>query len=304
MTQPKSAYEIWLELGNTGSKEDFLNSLKGADAQDSALPGPAGTTATIEIGEVLTGEAGTAAVVQNVGTDTAAKLNFTIPRGEKGLVGDVNLAGPIEDETITCNIEDLQSIIDNLPKFLNKNVTINVNPGITDNHIHIEHFFGYGALNIRGADSVTNTHSLKSFYILNCKNHMDLSGFNITADGINIETYHYGVSVNNCSLVSISYFNITGGEKTNGDNWGIWNWGSKIHIYNTTISNKSTAIASLLDGTAMVHTIFGTGNNVCFGAYYGGTIRKIAPSSITGTTLNGYGAAGLIINTNGGGVGS
>lgn len=25
----KSAYDIWLELGNVGSKEDFLNSLKG-----------------------------------------------------------------------------------------------------------------------------------------------------------------------------------------------------------------------------------------------------------------------------------
>ena len=29
----KSAYEIWLENGNTGTEEDFLNSLKGKDAK-------------------------------------------------------------------------------------------------------------------------------------------------------------------------------------------------------------------------------------------------------------------------------
>lgn len=29
----KSAYEIWLELGNEGSEEDFINSLKGKDAE-------------------------------------------------------------------------------------------------------------------------------------------------------------------------------------------------------------------------------------------------------------------------------
>ncbi len=30
----KSAYDIWLELGNEGSKEDFINSLKGSDGID------------------------------------------------------------------------------------------------------------------------------------------------------------------------------------------------------------------------------------------------------------------------------
>jgi parallel beta-helix repeat protein len=45
MPQPESAYEIWLALGNTGTKEDFLNSLKGekgADGKDGGgvLPAP------------------------------------------------------------------------------------------------------------------------------------------------------------------------------------------------------------------------------------------------------------------------
>ena len=29
-----SAYEVWLEQGNTGTEEDFLNSLKGIDGKD------------------------------------------------------------------------------------------------------------------------------------------------------------------------------------------------------------------------------------------------------------------------------
>lgn len=34
-----SAYDIWLELGNTGSKQDFIDSLKG-DKGDSYTPNP------------------------------------------------------------------------------------------------------------------------------------------------------------------------------------------------------------------------------------------------------------------------
>lgn len=37
----KSAYELWLESGNSGTREDFLNSLKGQDGRngDGGLPG-------------------------------------------------------------------------------------------------------------------------------------------------------------------------------------------------------------------------------------------------------------------------
>lgn len=46
-----------------------------------------GRGATVSIGTVQTGEAGTLAKVTNSGTSTDAILNFTIPRGEKGNVG-------------------------------------------------------------------------------------------------------------------------------------------------------------------------------------------------------------------------
>lgn len=59
--------------------------------------GPDGKAATITVGTVLTGEPGTQVSVTNSGTSTDAILNFTIPRGEKGLQGDTGPAGPKGD---------------------------------------------------------------------------------------------------------------------------------------------------------------------------------------------------------------
>lgn len=55
-------------------------------------PGAPGTAATIEVGSVTTGAAGSSASVTNSGTAQAAKLNFTIPKGEKGDPGDDGIA--------------------------------------------------------------------------------------------------------------------------------------------------------------------------------------------------------------------
>ena len=54
--------------------------------------GDPGAAATVEIGSVATGAAGSSASVTNSGTAQAAKLNFTIPQGEKGDPGDDGIA--------------------------------------------------------------------------------------------------------------------------------------------------------------------------------------------------------------------
>lgn len=54
------------------------------DLKENGLKGDAGT---IEIGTVTTGQPGTAASVENVGTDSSAILNFTIPQGVQGPEG-------------------------------------------------------------------------------------------------------------------------------------------------------------------------------------------------------------------------
>ena len=43
--QGKSAYQVWLDLGNTGSEADFILSLKGPSGDDSTVPGPTGKSA-------------------------------------------------------------------------------------------------------------------------------------------------------------------------------------------------------------------------------------------------------------------
>lgn len=64
----------------------------GADGE----PGPAGAdgkAATITVGSTTTGAAGTHASVTNSGTEYAAVLNFTIPRGEQGERGPQGESG-------------------------------------------------------------------------------------------------------------------------------------------------------------------------------------------------------------------
>ena len=56
--------------------------------------GEAGTAATIEVGTVITGEAGSSAAVTNSGTTSAAVFDFVIPRGDKGEKGDAGPQGP------------------------------------------------------------------------------------------------------------------------------------------------------------------------------------------------------------------
>lgn len=77
--------------GDTGPKGE--TGAKGAK-------GDAGTPATIKVGTVKTGAAGTSVTVSNSGTDLAAVFDFVIPRGDKGeqglqgIKGDVGPQGP------------------------------------------------------------------------------------------------------------------------------------------------------------------------------------------------------------------
>jgi hypothetical protein len=58
-----------------------------AQAGSLGPSGPAGAAATVTIGAITTGEAGSQATVTNTGTSSAAVLNFTIPQGATGPAG-------------------------------------------------------------------------------------------------------------------------------------------------------------------------------------------------------------------------
>ena len=60
---------------------------KWEDGDFQGIPGEDGVAATIRVGNTSTIEPGNKAVVENVGTRSAAVLNFSIPKGEKGEPG-------------------------------------------------------------------------------------------------------------------------------------------------------------------------------------------------------------------------
>lgn len=89
----KSAYEIAQETtGFEGTEEEWLASLKGEPGEPGkngrdGIPGKDGAAATVEVGTVTFGAYGTQPVIENVGTETAAIFNFTIPEGKPGSGG-------------------------------------------------------------------------------------------------------------------------------------------------------------------------------------------------------------------------
>jgi len=63
--------------------------------------GVPGASATVSVGTTTTGDAGTNASVVNVGTTTAAILDFTIPRGDKGEQGNAGDSATVDAGTTT-----------------------------------------------------------------------------------------------------------------------------------------------------------------------------------------------------------
>jgi hypothetical protein len=81
----------------------------GADG----TPGPKGdpgTPATIAIGAITTQDSGIPANVLNVGTPTNAKLNFFLPKGERGPIGAPGPIGPIGLQGIPGPVSPLPRI--------------------------------------------------------------------------------------------------------------------------------------------------------------------------------------------------
>lgn len=74
-TETDAVFDFVIPRGETGDQGPA-----GADGAD----GVDGTAATITIGAVTTGAAGSSVIVTNSGTSTAAILNFTIPKGDPG----------------------------------------------------------------------------------------------------------------------------------------------------------------------------------------------------------------------------
>ena len=95
------------DQGIQGVKGD--TGLKG-DKGDTGLKGDTGTAATITLGTVSTGAAGSNVAITNSGTTAAAIFNFTIPRGDTGSAG---AAATISLGTVTTGAAGTNAAITN-----------------------------------------------------------------------------------------------------------------------------------------------------------------------------------------------
>ncbi|WP_302806774.1 hypothetical protein [Cloacibacillus porcorum] len=75
--------------------------------------GPSGESATIAIGTVTTGAAGSAASVENAGTPSAALLNFHIPKGETGAPGPDGASATIQVGSVTTGAAGTNASVTN-----------------------------------------------------------------------------------------------------------------------------------------------------------------------------------------------
>nr|DAH03541.1 MAG TPA: collagen triple helix repeat protein [Caudoviricetes sp.] len=92
--------------GDTGAKGD--RGLTGPQGEKGDT-GAAGAAATIAVGTVTTGAEGSAAAVTNAGTSSAARFNFTIPRGATGAKGATGPQG-IKGDTGATGPQGIQGI--------------------------------------------------------------------------------------------------------------------------------------------------------------------------------------------------
>lgn len=90
--QPGDAY-VLLDTGTLAVWDEEQSKFVDTGAQikgpkgDTGAQGDPGAAATVQVGTVSTGEAGTQASVTNAGNENAAVFNFTIPRGAQGVAG-------------------------------------------------------------------------------------------------------------------------------------------------------------------------------------------------------------------------
>ena len=97
----KSAYELAGGYLNFDSESEWLASLKGAKGDTGA----AGKSATVTIGTVTTGET---ASVTNTGTESEAVLNFVLPAGGGGQPNGLHTE--IKTVPVTVNSQQIQTV--------------------------------------------------------------------------------------------------------------------------------------------------------------------------------------------------
>ena len=113
--------------------------------------GTNGLAATVTVGSVITGNAGTSVSVTNSGTSSAAVLNFTIPRGADGSGGGSTFSGntdAVAEGTTNLYFTDARALSATNQRFTD--VYVNINQATDD-------LMAYGASNYLTSTGLSNT---------------------------------------------------------------------------------------------------------------------------------------------------
>ena len=194
-------------------------------------------------------------------------------------------------------IADLQSTIDSLPKYLNRSITINTLAGTTTTPIIISNFSGPGTLVINGGAGLhPTTHSIPRIEILSCSNRsIELHRFDITTDNSTAIIANGFIGILWCSG-----HRIVGGVSSTTANIGISAANINYGIFsNCLISNKHHVL--WVNGSSFCEAagFSGTGNNVLYRAFHGGTIHRRDVGTITGSVVTSVSAGGIVVNPSG-----
>ena len=152
--------------GDTGAKGD-----RGATGAKGDR-GATGAAATIRIGTVTTGAPGSEAIVTNVGTANDAVFNFTLPRGEKGADGGIDIDTALSD-TSTNPVQNkvIKSALDGYVKqgtptnLISNRNEVNF---VTKDAVNYNNGEGFIYLNWRFSDNtMENENYIQKYFFLN-----------------------------------------------------------------------------------------------------------------------------------------
>lgn len=179
--------------------------------------------------------------VANNSTEIAEKVNLEDVRNYVGVALQ-------SAETIVVEIADLQTTIEALPKWLDRDITIQVKPGTANIDVVVGGFRGFGQLTIRtinasGANVNTvgqSTHQVNKFIIqYNQCHNIYIIGF----EAIATSGYCFRLLSNMCSSVELQFIKAVSGSKDTSSFYGVFaTLNTYVFIYNVDIANKATAI--------------------------------------------------------------
>ena len=139
--------------GSTGPQG--LQGVKG-DTGAAGAAGVAGSAATITIGSVTTGAAGSSVAITNSGTSQAAIFNFTIPRGDTGAAGAAGSGGSTFSGTTDAVTEGSLNLY-----FTDSRAINATNQRFTDVYVNLnqatDDLMAYSNANFLRSDTLSNT---------------------------------------------------------------------------------------------------------------------------------------------------